>query len=109
MVLQCCGGTGSSLESWAGSINCGGWDDTPGWFPGSCRQSSALQLYAIAQIGTYQTDPLATYAAYDRSEVQVQASLPLELMALASFACLARLLPGVLSLCVLFRFFLNGW
>eukprot|EP00667_Euglena_gracilis_P001846 EG_transcript_1847 len=49
-------------------------------------QSSALQLYAIAQIGTYQTDPLATYAAYDRSEVQVQASLPLELMALASFA-----------------------
>eukprot|EP00667_Euglena_gracilis_P001417 EG_transcript_1419 len=49
------------------------------------NQSSALQV-APAQIGTYQTDPLASQAPYKYTEVQVQASLALELMALASFA-----------------------
>eukprot|EP00667_Euglena_gracilis_P001212 EG_transcript_1212 len=51
------------------------------------NQSSSLSAYAASQIGTYQTDPPATYAAYNYTEVQVQASLPLELMALAAFAC----------------------
>eukprot|EP00667_Euglena_gracilis_P003285 EG_transcript_3293 len=51
------------------------------------NQCSTLQPYAAAQIGTYQTDPLASPAAYNHTEVQVQASLALELMALAAFAC----------------------
>eukprot|EP00667_Euglena_gracilis_P002716 EG_transcript_2718 len=50
------------------------------------NRSQSLQPYAAAQIGTYQTDPPAEYTAYNYSEVQVQASLPLELMALAAFA-----------------------
>eukprot|EP00667_Euglena_gracilis_P000192 EG_transcript_192 len=50
-------------------------------------QSSTLQPYAAAQIGTYQTDPPASPAAYNHTEVEVQASLALELMALAAFAC----------------------
>eukprot|EP00667_Euglena_gracilis_P002787 EG_transcript_2793 len=50
------------------------------------NQSSALQPYAAAQIGTYQTDPPASQAPYNYTEVQVQASLALELMALAAFA-----------------------
>eukprot|EP00667_Euglena_gracilis_P000283 EG_transcript_283 len=50
------------------------------------NHSSSLQPYAAAQIGTYQTDRPAEYAAYNYTEVQVQASLPLEIMALAAFA-----------------------
>eukprot|EP00667_Euglena_gracilis_P007507 EG_transcript_7583 len=49
-------------------------------------RSQALATSTAAQIGTYQTDPPAEYTAYNYSEVQVQASLPLELMALAAFA-----------------------
>eukprot|EP00667_Euglena_gracilis_P000574 EG_transcript_574 len=51
------------------------------------EQSSSLAASAAAQIGTYQTAPPATYAAFNPAEVSVQASLPLELMALAAFAC----------------------
>eukprot|EP00667_Euglena_gracilis_P003399 EG_transcript_3406 len=50
------------------------------------NRSDLLQPYAAAQIGTYQADPLASQAAYNYTEVQVQASLALELMALANFA-----------------------
>eukprot|EP00667_Euglena_gracilis_P003137 EG_transcript_3143 len=47
--------------------------------------SQALRTVGV-QIGTFQTDPLATYAPYNFTEVAVQTSLALELMALAAFA-----------------------
>eukprot|EP00668_Euglena_longa_P010349 GGOE01012531.1.p1 GENE.GGOE01012531.1~~GGOE01012531.1.p1 ORF type:complete len:964 (-),score=265.06 GGOE01012531.1:2455-5010(-) len=49
-----------------------------------CR-SSTLQT-TVAQMGTFQTDPFTKYSPYDSTEVLVQASMPLELMALTSFA-----------------------
>eukprot|EP00668_Euglena_longa_P010475 GGOE01012682.1.p1 GENE.GGOE01012682.1~~GGOE01012682.1.p1 ORF type:complete len:830 (-),score=223.19 GGOE01012682.1:2147-4300(-) len=48
--------------------------------------SQSVEASAVAQIGTYQTDPLATNASYNFTEVKVQASLSLEVMALTSFA-----------------------
>eukprot|EP00668_Euglena_longa_P028203 GGOE01035359.1.p1 GENE.GGOE01035359.1~~GGOE01035359.1.p1 ORF type:complete len:1250 (-),score=442.07 GGOE01035359.1:1200-4472(-) len=50
------------------------------------NRSESLKGAAAAQIGTYQTDPLATYAAFNVTEVEVQASQPLEITALVSFA-----------------------
>eukprot|EP00668_Euglena_longa_P009166 GGOE01011059.1.p1 GENE.GGOE01011059.1~~GGOE01011059.1.p1 ORF type:complete len:1239 (-),score=384.50 GGOE01011059.1:870-4097(-) len=53
---------------------------------GSVVNYSESLRSAPAQLGTYQTSPYAVYPSYDATEVSVQASLPLEIMALVAYA-----------------------